>query len=877
MKRIFRSLGWVVVGAAVAGHLPAADDETAFDPTRLEREIIVPAASDPVALDFGPAGEVYFIERPGGIKCWDPATRSTRLIGRVPSLTKSDAGCLGFVLARDFASTGHFFLLYVPESGTPELRVSRFTMRDGQWLDGSERVLLALPLQGGDGPAHCGGGLAWDAAGNLLVGTGDNSPPQDVPAVHPEEAPRDSRRTAGNSQELRGKILRITPTADGGYRVPSGNMFADPAQGRPEIFVMGARNPFRIAVDEPTGWVIWGDVGGNVDPSFDLGPEGYDELNLTKAPGFYGWPFCSGPNAPWRSFDPKTRRPRGEFFDPSHPTNDSPANTGLKQLPPAVPALLWYPTSPSTEWPQLGSGGRSITGGPLYRFDRYPGSKVRLPRHFDGAVLWGDWMRNFLAAARLSADGTLTAVDRLMPETIFRKPADLRLGPDGALYVAEYGDAWAGNTNGQITRVIYRRGNRPPRAVAATSALAGPAPLRVEFNGHGSSDPETTDNSQLDYTWRFQDGSTAAGPKVSHVFETPGRRVIELVVRDPEGAEGRSMTLIDVGNAPPLVRITRPLDGGFIDYGVPFDYRVDAADPEDGPLGPDKVSLLLERRDRVSSEDESIAYPGLVSMRAGTCFACHRTAEPSAGPGYADIAKKYISDPASREVLAQKILRGGSGVWGEIPMPPHPQVSIDQARLMVDWILSLASRDTRRLPPGLAGRVAVDPPPREWGAFSNGVVLLTASATDAGTAEAPPLSTESRITLRTRRQMAAAFDRGHRVSTQHNLESGLVARVTAGGWFAFDRIRLADVTALRLQLQQSAGAPARLEVRSHRPDGPLLGSGTLPASDPSNRRRPALTLQLPAPDSSVNEPVDLVFALVGDADAVCDIEWIEFK
>jgi cytochrome c len=350
-----------------------------------------------------------------------------------------------------------------------------------------------------------------------------------------------------------------------------------------------------------------------------------------------------------------------------------------------------------------------------------------------------------------------------------------------------------------------------------------------------------------------------------------------LVVRDPEGAEGRTVTLVDVGNSSPLVRITHPADGGFIDYGVPFDYRVEATDPEDGPLGPEKVSVYVERRDRLSIGDETMAYPGLVSMRAGTCFACHRTAERSAGPGYADIAKKYISDPASRETLAQKILRGGSGVWGEIPMPPHPQVSVDQARLMVDWILSLASRDTRRLDPGMTGRVAVDPPPREWGAFSNGVVLLTASATDAGTAEAPPLSAESRIALRTRRQMAAAFDRGHRVSTQHNLESGLVARVVAGGWFAFDHIRLADVPALRFQLHQSAGPPARLEVRAQRPDGPLLASATLPASDPRDRRRPALTLELPAAESSASEPVDLVFALVGDPAAVCDIEWIEFK
>ena len=71
----------------------------------------------------------------------------------------------------------------------------------------------------------------------------------------------DARRASGNTQDLRGKILRITPRADGGYAIPAGNLFADSTQGRPEIYTMGHRNPYRIAVDRRSGFLYWGDVG----------------------------------------------------------------------------------------------------------------------------------------------------------------------------------------------------------------------------------------------------------------------------------------------------------------------------------------------------------------------------------------------------------------------------------------------------------------------------------------------------------------------------------------------------------------------------------------------------------------------------------------
>ena len=880
MRQLFIH-GGLAAAWVLGGVLPAADGS--FDLARLEREVVVAAADDPVALDFGPSGSIFFVERTGTVKKWEATTGGVSVVGRVPSLTKADAGALGFVLARDFATSGHFFLLYVPEprlADRPhELRVSRFSVRDGRLVDGSEAVLLAIPLEGGDSPAHCGGGLAWDAAGNLLIGIGDNSPPQDLPAVHPDELPRDSRRSAANSQDLRGKILRITPAADGTYTIPQGNMFADRSVGRPEVWLMGARNPFRIAVDAQTGRVVWGDVGGNVDPALDLGPEGYDELNVTSAPGFYGWPFCSGPNEPWRSFDGATRRARGPFFDPLHVVNESKGNTGLVSLPPSQPALLWYPTSESREWPQLGSGGRSITSGPVYRYDAYPNSTVRLPESLDGAILWGEWMRNFLAVARVAADGTLQSVERLMPDTIFRKPSDLRLGPDGALYIAEYGDAWAGNTTGQITRVLYRRGHRAPIAQASASVIAGPAPLSVTFDAGGSSDPDAGDREALTFSWKFDGATGATGATATHVFSETGRFPVELTVRDPHGLEARSTVVIAVGNTPPVVRITQPADGSFFEYDRPVAYQVEAVDAEDGVLGPEKVLVQYERRDRLRSEDEATVHPGLALMRAGTCFACHRAAEASAGPAYVEVARRHAPDVAAREKLTHKILQGGVGAWGAVPMPPHPQHTAEQAGLMVDWILAQAEHDARALSAGLQGTLTVPAPQNEWGAFANGVVILTAAATDGGTPAAAPLSAENRLVLRTRRQMAAAFDRAVQTTTQHTFEHGVIARMQAGGWIAFDQIPLATVRAIRLRLHPVIGdAAARLEVRSGSPDSPLIGQSEIPAAKGSENKPLDLQIPLPPPPSVPSAALTTVFfRLAGAASGTVDLVWIEFQ
>lgn len=86
-----------------------------------------------------------------------------------------------------------------------------------------------------------------------------------------------------------------------------------------------------------------------------------------------------------------------------------------------------------------------------------------------------------------------------------------------------------------------------------------------------------------------------------------------------------------------------------------------------------------------SAEEEK----GVELIAGSGCLTCHKVNEKATGPSYQDVANKYTADEATIATLAAKIIKGGSGVWGEIPMTPHPQISEDDAKTMVKYILSL--------------------------------------------------------------------------------------------------------------------------------------------------------------------------------------------
>jgi cytochrome c len=87
----------------------------------------------------------------------------------------------------------------------------------------------------------------------------------------------------------------------------------------------------------------------------------------------------------------------------------------------------------------------------------------------------------------------------------------------------------------------------------------------------------------------------------------------------------------------------------------------------------------------------SVAAPALADQalaQSKNCLACHAIDKKLVGPAYKDVAAKYAGDKSAADKLVAKVMKGGTGVWGQIPMPANPQVSEAEAKKLVAWVLS---------------------------------------------------------------------------------------------------------------------------------------------------------------------------------------------
>lgn len=474
-------------------------DDGAFHKTILDSDEKVgdkyeDTLKDPMELAVANDGRVFFVERAGVLKMWHPSAKKSVEVGKLKVFNELEDGLLGIALDPKFMENNWIYLNHsLPETGkskdgkkTGVNRISRFTLV-GDKLDlQSEKTIIDIPTQR-EQCCHAGGSLAFDAQGNLYISTGDNTNPFDSDGFSPidqrkDRSPWDAQKSSANADDLRGKILRIHPEPEGGYTIPKGNLFANkhvassgtPQKGaeqlahpstatsgavRTEIYVMGCRNPFRISIDKKNGYLYWGDVGPDAKEFKESrGPAGMDEVNQARQAGNFGWPYFIGENkAYWiRDFKLSTNTVFKAKFDPAKPSNRSPNNTGLKRLPPAQPAMIFYPHGPSAKFPVVnGDGGRTAMGGPVYYFDSVLKSDHKLPSELDHTLFIYDWSRSWVIKVQLDREDKIAKMERFCPKMTFKRPMDMELGPDGCLYIIEWGSAWGNNKDTQIVRIEY--------------------------------------------------------------------------------------------------------------------------------------------------------------------------------------------------------------------------------------------------------------------------------------------------------------------------------------------------------------------------------------------------------------------------------------
>ncbi|MFJ4844543.1 MULTISPECIES: ThuA domain-containing protein [unclassified Streptomyces] len=504
---------------------------------------------EPHGMVVAPDGRVLYIGRGGGVNgapvvtdwnspdmgkglgqihVYDPATKKVTLAGALTvfgnkgggdELTKVEEGLLGIELDPAFESNGWVYLHYTPHSGldrdrhVAERRVSRFTLDlASNTLDlASEKVLLKWPVQV-HSCCHAGGGMAWDSKGNLYIATGDNNSSgfsDGYSGNNPQPNFKglsfaDARRTAGNTNNLNGKILRIHPEPDGTYTLPEGNLFTGKEQDegggktRGEIYVMGVRNPARISVDKKTDVLYAGWVGPDAGaPSTTWGPAKYDTFAAITKAGNHGWPFCMGNKQPYRDRNlPDPSRPLG-WYDCDAPKNESPNNDGLVNLPPVTGNTIWYsPQGGAPDFPRnaagvpsykneeatyllpwLKGGGQATMDGPVYRYDAKTAGADAWPRYWDGKWFVGDFYdadnprHAVLTDPKTVGKGGLPVTAESLKKIVpvgqggIRNLMDWKFAPDGSLYVLDYGRGFfTSDSQSALWRVTYKGGDATPAA-----------------------------------------------------------------------------------------------------------------------------------------------------------------------------------------------------------------------------------------------------------------------------------------------------------------------------------------------------------------------------------------------------------------------------
>jgi glucose/arabinose dehydrogenase len=667
--------------------LPAVASAQATAPpdSEFEKVTLNDRPGEPMDLAVLPDGRVLHVTRPGVVWLHDPTNGTNAIAAELDVYQHDEEGLQNVALDPDFERNRWVYLYYSPPLDTPTddpstpdvnegdapfegtqadwdrfkgyLQLSRFKFKRDRIDLSTEEKIIQVPVDRGI-CCHVGGDIVFDGDGNLYLSTGDDTNPFQSGGYAPiDERPDrnpafDAQRTSANTNDLRGKVLRITPKKGGGYAIPMGNLFAPGTPlAKPEIYAMGLRNPFRIELNRETGDLYVADYSPDAGVADPLrGPAGQGRWTIVREAANYGWPYCATAELPYVDYDFATGA-SGAPFDCDAPVNESPHNTGMTELPPVVQPDVWYSYGLSAEFPELETGGIGPMAGPALDLDEVRKGKppkqqgLAWPAYYDGVPLFHEWTRDYVKEFRLNAAGEVDEINPVLDSFVFDNPMDLEFGADGALYVLEYGDGFfSENPDAQLARVdwIGPGGNHAPQPVVSADPTSGTAPLTVEFSSEGTTDP---DGDRLRYKWDLDgDGKRDSNdPNPTFTYTEDGVYRATLNVLDEHGRSAAAFVDIVVGNEAPVVEFVTPVDGQAFAFGDAVTFEVRVTDDQPVDCSRVEVTYILGHDDH-----------GHPQTTASGCVGTIQTTEPEGhDPDTDDLSGVFVAvyeDPGAEGV-----------------------------------------------------------------------------------------------------------------------------------------------------------------------------------------------------------------------------------
>ncbi len=199
-------------------------------------------------------------------------------------------------------------------------------------------------------------------------------------------------------------------------------------------------------------------------------------------------------------------------------------------------------------------------------------------------------------------------------------------------------------------------------------------------------------------------------------------------------------------NTPPKIEINLLTDGNTFQWNTVVPYTIDVSDIEDGNSAYDEIPAneiillvqFLEDSLYVSKHLLGVSKMNLKPLQlmgTSTCFNCHLANNSFVGPSFKSIVQRYENSNVAKDSLAKRIVVGTAGRWGDSKMPPHPDLEIEEAREIVNWIFNITQREDFDYLVGTRGsfRIQEKPYERPW----EGVYALTALYLDHGIKNLP--------------------------------------------------------------------------------------------------------------------------------------------